>query len=171
MASFEIISDITDEEVIAIGNSIRDLSRLRKLYGDGRWRKMKGTALIQLSNNVSAKPKFTGMKHTASDEKSSSAKVTWTKIMKTTKSTPRFAICVDNSEYPASLELHKIYRVLPDKDAQADGDMRIIDESGEDYFIALPQNSLFGSLKTHRDIPRYGLNRYTVFTCVSCYAI
>lgn len=50
MASFEIISDITDEEVIAIGNSIRDLPRLRKLYGDGRWRKMKGIALIQLSN-------------------------------------------------------------------------------------------------------------------------
>jgi hypothetical protein len=39
MASFSIISDITDEEVIAIGNSIRDLPRLRKLYGDGRWRK------------------------------------------------------------------------------------------------------------------------------------
>mgnify|MGYP001373151273 FL=1 len=55
--------------------------------------------------------------------------------MKTTKSTPRYAICVDNSEYPASLELHKIYRVLPDKAAQADGDMRIIDESGEDYLF------------------------------------
>ncbi len=50
MASFEIISDITDEEVIAIGRSIRDLERLREQYGDGRWRKMKGVALIQLSN-------------------------------------------------------------------------------------------------------------------------
>ena len=50
MASFEIISDITDEEVIAVGNSIRDLPRLRKLYGDGRWRKMKGIATIQLRN-------------------------------------------------------------------------------------------------------------------------
>lgn len=50
MASFSIISDITNEEVIAIGNSIRDLPRLRKLYGDGRWRKMKGIALIQLRN-------------------------------------------------------------------------------------------------------------------------
>ena len=55
--------------------------------------------------------------------------------MTTIKSTPRFAICVDNSEYPASLELHKIYRVLPDKDAQVDGDMRVIDESGEDYLF------------------------------------
>ncbi len=50
MASFEIISDITDIEVIAIGNSIRDLERLREQYGDGRWRKMKGIAMIQLSN-------------------------------------------------------------------------------------------------------------------------
>jgi hypothetical protein len=55
--------------------------------------------------------------------------------MKTTKPNPRFAICIDNSEYPASLELHKIYRVLPDQDAQAEGDMRIIDESGEDYLF------------------------------------
>jgi len=55
--------------------------------------------------------------------------------MKTTKSTSRFVICVDNSEYPASLELHKIYRVIPDKDAQADGDLRVIDESGEDYLF------------------------------------
>ncbi len=50
MASFEIISDITNEEVIAIGNSIRDLERLREQYGDGRWRKMKGIATIQLRN-------------------------------------------------------------------------------------------------------------------------
>ncbi|MCI0555758.1 MAG: hypothetical protein L0287_32835 [Anaerolineae bacterium] len=50
MASFDIISGITDIEVIAIGKSIRDLSRLRKLYGDGRWRKMKGIATVQLRN-------------------------------------------------------------------------------------------------------------------------
>jgi len=54
--------------------------------------------------------------------------------MKTSKrSAARFAICVDNSEYPASLELHKLYRVIPDEDAKKDGDLRIIDESGEDY--------------------------------------
>jgi hypothetical protein len=46
-----------------------------------------------------------------------------------------FAICVDNSAYPASLELHKTYRVLPDDDAQADGDLRVLDESGEDYLF------------------------------------
>jgi len=54
--------------------------------------------------------------------------------MKTSKvPVSRYAICVDNSEYPASLELHKLYRMLPDEDAAKDGDLRIIDESGEDY--------------------------------------
>ena len=45
----------------------------------------------------------------------------------------RFAICVNNAGYPASLELHKIYRVLPDEEAGSDGDLRVVDESGEDY--------------------------------------
>ena len=47
--------------------------------------------------------------------------------------TPRFAVCINNSGYPASLELHKVYRVIPDADAAKDGDLRVIDESGEDY--------------------------------------
>ena len=45
----------------------------------------------------------------------------------------RFVICVDNEDYPVSLELHKLYRILPDDDAAIDGDLRIVDESGEDY--------------------------------------
>lgn len=45
----------------------------------------------------------------------------------------KFAVCIDNTGYPASLELHKIYRVLSDEDAAADGDLRVVDESGEDY--------------------------------------
>lgn len=48
-------------------------------------------------------------------------------------SAPMFAVCIDNSEYPASLELHKVYQVLPDEEAAVDGDLRVIDESGEDY--------------------------------------
>ena len=53
--------------------------------------------------------------------------------MEDTLVTPRFAVCINNTGYPASLELHKIYRVAPDEDAGQDGDIRIIDESGEDY--------------------------------------
>ena len=48
--------------------------------------------------------------------------------------TSQFAVCIDNSEYPVSLELYKIYRVLPDNEAATEGDIRVIDESGEDYF-------------------------------------
>jgi hypothetical protein len=48
----------------------------------------------------------------------------------------RFAVCVDNSEYPASLEVHKIYRVVPDNDAEQSGQVRVIDESGEDYLYS-----------------------------------
>lgn len=59
----------------------------------------------------------------------------------------KFVVCINNAYYPASLELHKIYRVVPDEDAAVDGDLRVIDESGEDYlypaeyfvFVDLPR--------------------------------
>jgi len=54
-------------------------------------------------------------------------------MKKSKDSSPLFVVCINNQEYPASLELHKIYRVVPDEHAAADGDIRIIDESGEDY--------------------------------------
>ena len=46
---------------------------------------------------------------------------------------PRFAVCVDNSGYRASLETGKLYRVVPDSDGEKHGLIRVIDESGEDY--------------------------------------
>lgn len=49
------------------------------------------------------------------------------------KSVRRFAVCVRNKGYEASLERNKLYVVLPDRDAEDDGDVRIVDESGEDY--------------------------------------
>lgn len=45
----------------------------------------------------------------------------------------QFVVCVDNADYAASLELRKLYEVLPDVDAARHGQVRIIDESGEDY--------------------------------------
>ena len=47
-----------------------------------------------------------------------------------------FVVCIDNTDYQASLERHKIYKVLKDDDAAADGDLRIVDESGEDYLYS-----------------------------------
>ncbi len=48
----------------------------------------------------------------------------------------QFVICVDNSGYPASLELHKVYVVLPDERAAEDDFLRVVDESGEDYLYS-----------------------------------
>ena len=45
---YEIVGEITNVEPIAVGRRIRDLPRLRRLYGRGRWRKLKGVALVRL---------------------------------------------------------------------------------------------------------------------------
>jgi len=45
----------------------------------------------------------------------------------------QFVVCIKNEGYGASLELRKIYRVLPDTDAATHRLIRVIDESGEDY--------------------------------------
>jgi hypothetical protein len=50
-----------------------------------------------------------------------------------TATEPRFAICIANTDYPAALEVRKIYQVLLDADAAKHQYLRIIDESGEDY--------------------------------------
>jgi hypothetical protein len=46
--NFEIISEITQIQPIAVNRQIRDLARLRKMYGKGRWRKLKGVAQARL---------------------------------------------------------------------------------------------------------------------------
>jgi hypothetical protein len=48
LMNFEIISEITEVETIAVGSSIRDVGRLRRTYGKGRWRKLKGVATVRL---------------------------------------------------------------------------------------------------------------------------
>ena len=49
---FEIVGRISNVETIAVGRGIRQLERLRKLYGPGRWRKMKGNAEIRLASGA-----------------------------------------------------------------------------------------------------------------------
>ncbi len=49
---FDIISDITNIETIAINRGIREIERLRKHYGAGRWRKRKGAATVRLSDGT-----------------------------------------------------------------------------------------------------------------------
>jgi len=49
---FEIIGEITGIETFATGSAIRELARLRKFYGRGRWRKRKGVARVRLPDGV-----------------------------------------------------------------------------------------------------------------------
>jgi len=74
------------------------------------------------------------MKHMASARKSASG--TSTKVRRGGRQTRRFAVCVKNEGYEASLERNKIYEVLPDDQAERAGDVRVIDESGEDYLFS-----------------------------------
>lgn len=48
----------------------------------------------------------------------------------------QFAICIRNEGYPASLELWKVYRVVPDDKAAKHQLIRVVDESGEDYLYS-----------------------------------
>ncbi|MDN3511074.1 MAG: hypothetical protein QY310_11480 [Candidatus Jettenia sp. CY-1] len=59
----------------------------------------------------------------------------------------RFALCIDNKGYKASLIPRKIYKIIPDEQAEQDDFIRLIDESGDDYlyhkshfvFVELPE--------------------------------
>jgi hypothetical protein len=55
-----------------------------------------------------------------------------------------FVVCIDNASYQASLEVRKLYEILPDDEAAKHGQVRIIDESGEDY---LYPGSLFAPVE------------------------
>jgi hypothetical protein len=105
---FHFLGPIRDRETIAVGLGIRELKRLRKRYGDGRWRKRKGTALVQLLDEKSERPRYIGTRPPASVNRDSS---------------------------PVALELRKLYEVVPDEPAHGSGFIRVVDETGDDYLF------------------------------------
>ncbi len=60
----------------------------------------------------------------------------------------KYAVCIKNTGYPASLELRKLYEIIPDRSADEMDQVRVVDESGEDYLypkefflvVQLPQS-------------------------------
>ena len=70
--------------------------------------------------------------------------------MSKTRTSLRYVICVRNDECE-DLELRKIYQVLPDKRAAADGYVRVIDESGEDY---LYPEAYFVTVRLSQEVQR-----------------
>ena len=49
--NFRIIGTIDKQEIIATGSKFREINRLKKIYGDGKWRKMKGVAKIEMHDH------------------------------------------------------------------------------------------------------------------------
>jgi hypothetical protein len=57
-------------------------------------------------------------------------------MKKAEKQSAHFVVCLNNQGYRASLEVGKLYRFIPDAEAEAEGLIRVVDESGEDYAFA-----------------------------------
>ena len=103
----------------------------------------------------------TGTKLTVSGKRKSNANVTWAKEQVTAliESELRFTVCVVNGGYPASLELHTIYRVLPDVEAAREGDLRVVGESGEDYLYPSSMFVVVGLPHESGSLPSAGVLR------------
>lgn len=67
---FEIIGEISDIERIARGPSVRERARLRRQFGPGRWRKLKGVASVRLTNGRIARWNCIGMRRMESEKRS-----------------------------------------------------------------------------------------------------
>lgn len=63
---FEFLSEITEIQTIAAGPSIREVSKPRKQFGHGRWRKVKGIATVKLPSGMIRTLNYTGMRRTES---------------------------------------------------------------------------------------------------------
>jgi hypothetical protein len=127
---FKIIEKVSDVETIAQGTRIRERRRLWKVYGRGRWKKLKGMATAQFADGSvchaevpvrSARNRRKGIQDQTYSGNS------------TKRNDAGFVACVKNKDYAASLELRKLYQVVPDGSAAKLGQIRVIDESGEDY--------------------------------------
>lgn len=57
-------------------------------------------------------------------------------MQKQNLSAQHFALCLNNQEYPVSLQVGKLYQIIPDAEAEAHGYIRVVDDSGEDYGYA-----------------------------------
>jgi hypothetical protein len=95
-----------------------------------------------------ARPRFTGTKLMGLARKSTKSKgLSSNPKTNAQRGEARFVLCVLNKDYPASLELRKVYQALADEQASRCHQVRVIDESGEDYLypeeyfipIKLPQ--------------------------------
>jgi len=129
---FEIISEISSPETFAQGTGIREIGRLRKLYGNGHWRKRKGIATVRLKDGTELDAELHWYEASGIGNVNLRLKDISTKELNMHK----FVVCLDNKDYEASLEKRKLYEVIPDPEALKHNQIRVIDESGEDYLFS-----------------------------------
>ena len=141
---FEIVGELTEIVTIAKGTGVRDRARLKKPTAPAAGASAKEPPPCGFPIAEYAWPKFTGTRPTEARHHAPS-------VVARKRREVEFAVCIDNQGYQASLELGKLYRKLPDKEAQAHGLVRIIDESGEDYAYS---SSRFHSMKVPSLIER-----------------
>ena len=132
---FELLGPIMQVETLVVGSRIREIARLRKVYGRGRWRKRKGIAKVRLSDGSLHVAEIRWYEVTGLGRKEFKIKrLFWVLTMrKFNRAASRFVICVDNKGYRVSLEKRKIYVAVRDAVALKHGQIRVIDESCEDY--------------------------------------
>jgi hypothetical protein len=109
---FEIIGQIEEIETIGIGGRLRDIMRLQS--GNMRKAELHWYEAHGIGRKKMKIKRFLDL------------------IMARAKENHKFALCVENKDCE-DLEKRKIYQILPDDDAEEEGYLRVVDESGEDY--------------------------------------
>ena len=118
----QILSDISSVETFATGARIREIARLRRVYGRGRWRKRKGIATIRLANGSIRLAELHWYEATGIGRKEFKIKELSLNIGPMGKSiSKQLVVCVDNDGYPASLEKRKLYVMIEDPAAEQTG--------------------------------------------------
>jgi hypothetical protein len=119
------------------------------------WRKFTGTKLMELGKGIQIEVAIPGLVMKKESHKKdgllSPPRQRANAVAGKHRHAAYFAVCIDNEGYKASLELGKLYRILPDKVAQLHGLVRVIDESGEDYAYS---TNRFHSMKVSPIIER-----------------
>jgi hypothetical protein len=132
VTGFRLCGPVSDEEIIATRSDVRTVARLSRAYGIGRWRKIKGTAPVELPDGSVVLADLHWYQAHGIGRRDVKIRPFWNEM---TNSKDRFVLCVDRGDYQASLEPRKVYRALRDPAAEAKGLLRVIDESGEDYLF------------------------------------
>lgn len=147
--NFRIVGRLRHAKTIARGRAIRELRRLRKAYGSGAWRKVKGVATIRLSDGASRTAELHWYEAHGIVAQRAQDQALPSGLMRPSTTRRRYVLCVSNDGYLASLEPRKIYVAVADADAARHELVRVVDESGEDY---LYPKSYFVPLRLPRNV-------------------